>query len=286
MTEIVKAELERIAGIKNQKDGDYFLDGILYCGGCHEAKQAWVDWLPDADGNPQKKLVPIMCRCAVEEENREKQKKIDQRYVELQRHFDLAIQGQMRTMYTSVFCDDTAPGTPIARTCRDYVDRWEDMKRDNMGILFFGSKGTGKSFYASCIVNALRDRKIVACMTTTANLMTMLSAWDKTETMDAISRVPLLVLDDLGAERDTSYSAEMMYNVVNTRYAAQKPTIITTNLDLAEMQAETDLWRARIYDRAIEMCPITLRMQGESRRAGIADERKRKAREILRRAGA
>jgi len=113
----------------------------------------------------------------------------------------------------------------------------------------------------------------------------VLSAWDKSEALDAISRVPMLVLDDLGAERDTSYSAELMYTVINTRYNAQKPTIVTTNLDLAEMQSEEDMWRARIYDRVIEMCPITIRMQGESRRAGIADERKRKARELLRRNG-
>ncbi len=285
MTEIVRAELERMAGIKNRKDGDYIRDGILYCGECHEAKQAWIDWLPDADGNQQKKLVPVMCRCAIEEEQREKRRLAEERYTEAQRHFDLAIQGPMRTLYTASFADDTAPDTPIARTCRSYVDDWDEMKRGNYGILFFGSKGTGKSFYASCIINALRDQKVIACMTSTANLMSVLSAWDKSETMDAISRVPILVLDDLGAERDTSYSAELLYNVINTRYASQKPTIVTTNIDLADMQSEEDLWRARIYDRVIEMCPITIRMQGESRRAGIADERKRKARELLRRNG-
>lgn len=286
MDELVRAELERMAGMKNRCDGDYILDGILYCGECHEAKQAWVDWLPDEDGNPQVKLVPVMCRCAAEAERMEKERWAEQRYRETQRHFDLAIHGQQRLISMATFADDTAPDTPIARSCREYVEHWEEMKQDNMGILFYGSRGTGKSFYASCIVNALKARRIVACMTTTANLMQVLSGWDRGETMDAVGRVPLLVLDDLGAERDTSYSAELVYNVVNTRYNARKPTIVTTNLDYAEMQAEEDLWRSRIYDRVIEMCPIPIRMQGESRRAGIADERKRKARELLRRAGA
>ena len=285
MNELVRVELERMAAINNRKDGDYVQNGILYCGECHEAKQAWIDWMPDQDGNPTKNLVPVMCRCDVEAERREKERIEEERFANSLRHYNLMIHGQQAPISSATFGTDTAPLSPISRTCRQWVIRWDEMRQDNMGILFFGPKGTGKSFYASCIVNAMIERKVVAVMTTTANLMQVLSAWDKTETMEAISRVPLLALDDLGAERDTSYSAELMYNVINTRYNAGRPTIITTNLDLAEMRSETDLWRARIYDRVIEMCPITIRMDGESRRGAIADERKRKARELLREAG-
>lgn len=281
MTELVKKELDRIAGIKNRNPEDYEKGGILFCGKCHEAKQAWIDWLPDENGNPQRKLVPVMCRCAVEEERQEKQRKADERFIESLRHYVIAIHGQQRPVSVKTFRDDDGDSS-IRRACMRYVDRWEEMKADNMGILFYGSKGTGKTFYASCICEALKEKKVPAVMTTTANLMIRLSAWDKDEIMDALVRVPMLGLDDLGAERDTSYAAELMYSVIDARYKAQKPVIVTTNMDLAEMQEETDIWRSRIYDRVIEMCPITIKMDGASRRAGIADERKRKAREMLR----
>ena len=283
MIEFVRAEMERVASISNRKDGDYVQNGILYCGECHEAKQAWVDWLPDADGNAQKKLVPVMCKCALEEEQREKDREEELRFREALQHYTLEIHGPQPVISKATFADDTAPGSPISKTCRRYVEQWDEMKRNNMGILFFGSRGTGKSFYASCIVNAMIERKVRAVMTTTANLMQILSAtWDKSETLNAVNRVPLLALDDLGAERDTSYSAELMYNVINTRYNAKLPTIVTTNLDFGDMKAEEDIWRGRIYDRVIEMCPIAIPMTGESRRSGIADQRKALARELLR----
>lgn len=286
MTELVKAEMNRIAGISNRRTGDYVQNGILYCGECHEAKQAYIEWLPDADGNVEKRLVPVMCKCALEEEAREKEYAAEQRFRESLQHYQLTIHGQQPSLSVATFANDAEPEKPISATCRRYVARWDEMRRDNMGILFYGSRGTGKSFYASCIVTALRERRVVSVMTTTANLTQMLSGtWDKVIIMEAIGRVPLLVLDDLGAERDTSYSAELLYNIVNSRYNSRLPTIITTNLDLAEMRAESELWRSRIYDRVIEMCPIAIRMEGESRRSGIADERKRKARELLREAG-
>ena len=281
MTELVKKELDRIAGIRNRNPEDYEKGGILFCGKCHEAKQAWIDWLPDENGNPQRKLVPVMCRCAVEEERQEKQRKADERFIESLRHYVIAIHGQQRPVSVKTFRDDDGD-SPIKRACMRYVDRWDEMKADNIGILFYGGKGTGKTFYASCICEALKEKKVSAVMTTTANLMIRLSEWDKDEIMDALVRVPMLALDDLGAERDTSYAAELMYSVIDARYKAQKPVIVTTNMDLAEMQEETDIWRSRIYDRVIEMCPITIKMDGASRRAAIADERKRKAREMLR----
>jgi DNA replication protein DnaC len=164
------------------------------------------------------------------------------------------------------------------------VDEWEAMKEQNVGLLFFGAKGTGKSFYAACIANAIAEKQILTAFTSTANLMNILSTWDKTETMDAICRVPLLVLDDLGAERDTTYSAELMYNVFDSRCKARKPTIVTTNFDLKDMAEEKDLWRSRIYDRVTEMCPFLIRMEGKSRRKANADKRRQDAIEILRNA--
>lgn len=281
MTEYVKTFLEERARPPIEKRGDYKSNGILYCGECGEPKQAWVDWLPDKDGNVEKKLVPVMCKCARDKERREKEEREYQRFAEALRYFNVTITGNELSICTGYFRDDDSRGS-IARACKRYCEQWPEMKRNHMGVLFYGSKGTGKTFYASCIVNEMIEQHVVSVMTTTANLMNVLSKWDKEATMDAIRRVPLLALDDLGAERDTSYSAELMYNVIDTRCKCGLPTIVTTNLDFGDMKAEEDIWRGRIYDRVIEMCPIAIPMTGESRRSGIADQRKALARELLR----
>ena len=49
------------------------------------------------------------------------------------------------------------PQTGIARR---YVEHWEDMRTDNIGCLFWGGVGTGKSYLAGCIANALMEKEI------------------------------------------------------------------------------------------------------------------------------
>lgn len=263
-----------------QRDGDYECDGILVCGKCGQPRQAWIDWFPDEDGNQTQKLVPILCACDVEREQKEKDRIAQMDYDDAMRKIRLALHTQRDDVRWRFDMDDD-PGSPIARTCRKYAAEWDDMRKNNMGILFYGNKGVGKTFYAASICNELKKRRVVYGFTSVPNLMNALSAWDKTEIFDALTRAHLLVLDDLGAERNSDYAAEQIYAVIDARYKTGRPTIVTTNLDIEDMKNEGDILRGRIFDRVLEMCPITLKMQGQSRRGAIADERRRKARELL-----
>lgn len=64
----------------------------------------------------------------------------------------------------------------------------------------------------------------------------------------------LLIIDDLGIERDTEYALEQVYNIIDTRYKSGKPLIITTNLTLEELKNPIDVAHKRIYDRVLGMC--------------------------------
>ena len=273
--------VENLARQQPEKhDEDYTRDGILFCGTCGEPKQAWIDWFPDADGNAEKKLVRIMCKCDLKREQEEKDRKARADFEERM----LFVQTALHTMKDDVrwrFDMDENPNNTIAKTCRVYVAEWEKMKRENVGILFYGTKGSGKTFYATCIYNALKEKQILVGFTTAPNLMNILGKWDKTEIFDAITRPQLLVIDDLGAERSGSYSAELMYSVIDARYKTGKPTVVTTNMDKDDMEKEEDMWRSRIYDRIIEMCPIPLKFESQSKRKIIANERKQLAREVM-----
>lgn len=276
--------IERMASLTPQVlDGDYFIDDVLYCGKCQTAKQAWVDWIPDKDGKCEKRLVSVMCRCEQErfeaEEAAFRKAQFEMALSSARDAFGLFERGTEQI----TFAGDDDVRSPISRTCRKYVEKWEEMRRANIGILFYGNKGTGKSFYASCIANALADKMIPTTVVTTASLIG--AAQGKAERaaiIDHLNHFSLVVLDDLGAERDTSYGAEVLYSIIDARYRAGKPLIVTTNLDEGEMHGDTDPMRSRIYDRVLEMCSIPLKMLGESRRSGIADRRRELARELLR----
>lgn len=257
-------------------------DGIIYCGSCGAPKQAWIDWPADENGNVKRELLPVTCACEQERYERDKEQRRKEKF-EISLSLNRKIIGSDdRSLSGQNFEADDAPQSPISVTVRRYVEHWDEMRKDNIGILFFGSKGTGKSFYAASVVNALAEKGVMAGFATMPSLMSLLQGkWDKTEIMDAICRFQLLVLDDIGAERASSYSAETAYNIINARYESRKPTIVTTNVALADMQKETDPWYSRIYDRLSEMCPIRLKMTGESRRNKIYEERRDKARAIL-----
>jgi DNA replication protein DnaC len=73
------------------------------------------------------------------------------------------------------------------------------------------------------------------------------------------------VIDDLGIERETEYAKEQVYNVIDSRYRANLPMIITTNLSIDKIKNPTDIENGRIYDRIIERC-FPIEVKGQNRR--------------------
>lgn len=180
------------------------------------------------------------------------------------------------------FAADDRQDPVLSDVCRRYVDRWAEMEAQNIGILFHGTVGTGKSFYACAIANALVDQCIPAMVTSFPRLLNLLqSARDRQEIIDGLDRYPLLVLDDLGVERDSYYAAEQIYSVIDARTRAGKPLIVTTNLPYDELESPAAMPYKRIYDRILELCPVVLKMTGQSRRAQNAAAKKAAAKALL-----
>lgn len=268
--------IDRLAAMDNSAPGDYEKDGIRYCGTCHHPKQARVEL------NGETRLVPIACAC-VEAENREEQSARDRKLFlskidAMQMEYGVSDNSYRRM----VFSLDDGKNPKLSNVCRRYVERWEEMKADNLGMLFYGTCGTGKSFFACSIANALLERRVYATVTNFPRLLNLLQgARDRQELIDHLQRYDLLVIDDLGVERDSSYAVEQVFNVIDARARSGLPLIVTTNMTMDELKNPTSMQHARIYDRVLELCPITLKMTGESRRAGHAEARRSKAREIL-----
>ena len=103
---------------------------------------------------------------------------------------------------------------------------------------------------------------------------------ERIDYIDSIGRYDLLILDDLGVERNTSYAMEQMFQVVDRRYRSCKPLIVTTNLSLEQMKNAPDVEHSRIYGRILEYCAPIL-FSGKDMRKNNADTTKTTAREIL-----
>ena len=184
--------------------------------------------------------------------------------------------------------DNASVMTKQLAKAKEYAKKWDDFSREGIGLLLFGNVGTGKSYAAGCIANALIDRMISVLyfdMTDVVNRMHDIRisgnfGADRDSYLKRITRPDLLILDDLGAERNTSYGKERVFDIVNRRLLSRKPMIITTNIALSVMQKATDLDDRRIYDRVLEVC-VPVLFDGENFRRGNAAENLKKAARIL-----
>lgn len=269
--------ISRAANRDNSAPDDYEESGIRMCGKCHEPKQAFVV-LPGL-GNT---LVPTTCKCEREAEERRKAAQMQKDFCGGMERLQALYEISDYTYRRSTFGMDDMHNAKISEVCRRYVDHWTEMKADNIGILFYGTVGTGKTFLSCAIVNALLERLVPATVTNFSRLLNILqNTRERQACIDHLQAYHLLVIDDLGIERDSSYAAEQVFNVIDSRARARLPLIITTNLTMDDLKNPPSMQYARIYDRVLELCPITLKMTGESQRAKNAASRVAKAKQIL-----
>jgi len=147
----------------------------------------------------------------------------------------------------------------------------------------WGDIGTGKTFLAGCIANALLDQCIPVMMTTFGRILNTLTGMfqeDRNSYIDSLNQYSLLIIDDLGMERSTEFALEQVFNVVDTRYRSKKPLIVTTNLMLDELKNPCDLARSRIYDRILEVC-VPLKINNQNIRSINSETNFREAGNIL-----
>lgn len=260
--------------------GDYTgEDGLLYCGKCRKPKEAYF---PEGKSLFGRDRHPKECDCqrkrreTLETADRERKHREEVERLKRKGFTDPA-------MREWTFENDNGK-CPQMHNAHSYVERWEQIKEENHGLILWGNVGTGKSYFAGCIANALMEREVSVCMTNFALILNDLAASfkDRNEYISRLCSFPLLILDDFGMERGTEYGLEQVYNVIDSRYRCGKPLIVTTNLTLEELQNPEDTPHARIYDRLSEMC-TPVRFTGENFRKATAQAKMERLKTLLNR---
>lgn len=232
-------------------------DGLLHCSVCHMAVQTVIR-------HPftyKETKVRCICDCIQKERDAQKeQEKAQDIYRERIKCFAEA------KMADWTFANDDMKNAGITAAMKNYVKHFQKFKSEGKGLLLYGTVGTGKTYHAACIANALIDEGYSVRMTNFTRITNALfSAEDKNEYIDALNKCSLLILDDLGVERNTDYMLEQVFNIVDARYRSGLPFIVTTNLSAQELKKTEDIKLTRIYDRILERChPV--RVEGVSRR--------------------
>jgi DNA replication protein DnaC len=127
-------------------------------------------------------------------------------------------------------------------------------------LVIHGENGNGKTHLAAAIANYLRQHSVAVMFLNVPDLLDYLRnafaprhEWDDSnlsfeERFDAIKSAPVLILDDFGAESETQWANEKLYQILNYRTDLGLPTVVTTNLKLAAIEARL---RSRLGNRLI-----------------------------------
>lgn len=240
------------------KSMDKYLDdkGLLRCSKCHEQletiiKDEYTTKLP-------KGYLKVNCVCKCIKEEEEKRKHISIVHELKKMAFKDPEYAEM------TFEKDKYPNLMASKFAREYVKKWDEMLEENIGILFQGDCGVGKTFYSTCIANALLEKEITVYETNLPDLIydiTKNFGENRVEILTKVSKVSLLIIDDIGIERSTGFNLEKYFEIIDTRYKSKKPLILSTNLTDEELHT-TDQKYKRIYNRILSMTfPVKIECQ-------------------------
>lgn len=256
---------------EESKDYTNEVDGLVYCGLCNTPKQQIVEMCGE------KRKVPKNCTC--------KQKKMEKEQKEMQRRIliaglrEQAFEDSLLLKQTFEKEDGSLEHRILGER---YVEKFEEMEKENIGLLLTGPVGTGKTYLASAIANALIEKEISVKMTNFAIILNdmMNLEINKNKYIEKLNGNRLLIIDDFGIQRDTAFATEHIFNIIDSRYRANKPIILTTNLTISQLTDPNNLKEERIYSRILEMASPVI-FTKENRRIAKMKEKARKANMFL-----
>ena len=137
----------------------------------------------------------------------------------------------------------------LAQSFAEQPDGW---------LVFTGTYGCGKTHLAAAIANACQARGQAAYFVVVPDLLDHLRATYSPDSrvgydvlFEAIRAAPLLILDDLGSHSSTPWAQEKLFQLINHRYNARLPTVVTTNLALEDIDERLS---SRMYDQRVSVC--------------------------------
>lgn len=149
------------------------------------------------------------------------------------------------------------------KACREFVDTFSD---EFHNILLYGDTGVGKSFLSHCIAKELIDTSYSVVYFTAAQLFDIFAqntfgrrGDQDPDAQEHIYDCDLLIIDDLGTELPNSFTVSQLFICLNERILRRRPTIISTNLALDDIQS---IYSERTFSRISSNYTI-LRLTGD-----------------------
>lgn len=259
------------------REDEYLKDDVIYCKKCNTKRMFVSD-----DGT-----FKVRCICKCQEEEREK-KEEQQRLIDEQDRFKKL---QEASLLGERYIDVTFDNTDLNRNdsfitaynrCKKFCENRDTVLEKGYGMYLWGDSGSGKTHLMACMVNEL-TKNFMPCLFT--NFFEIAKAIKKTfnrslytesDFINQLTEVPFLFIDDFGTERvqkegSDTWLQERLYDVINKRYNAKKPTVFSSNLSFQQLIEEKGIMEKTI-DRVVEMSNAVIKVEGESYRFKLREQ--------------
>lgn len=239
----------------------------------------------------KKMKVPVMCECEIkiyEEQKELETRKENMLKLEKLRNHSLMDNKFKNCTFENFEVDEH--NKTYFNMANKYVMNFQEIKKENMGMMLYGPPGTGKTYLAFCIANELISKLTPVIAISSIGLLNKIKETYKKygsegeyEIIRSLKNASLLILDDLGAESSTEWAKEKLYEIIDSRYRDEKPMIITTNLTTNQLKNKLASGDGiyRTYDRIIEMC-TQVEVKGKQRRLETGQVKQDRLRDLLR----
>ncbi len=224
----------------------------------------WCEPACDCD-----KAVEERKRKKAREEELEEQKKIQDK---IKRLFSQSNIGERFKQRTFENFQVTKENKSAFDNAKKYSEVFGKLKNTGRGIFFTGPVGTGKTHLSASIHNYLINKQTPVIFDTSINLLGKIKQTygknqeEENKIISLYSKVDLLIIDDLGKEKPSFWVLEKLYEIINNRYEAMRPMVITSNFSIRELEirfSSIDEWIAKaITSRISENCSGVV-MNGE-----------------------
>lgn len=276
-------------GTEKPKEDEYIGEsGLSYCKKCKTSR-----WYISDD---HKFCIRTQCKCMQEETRRaEEEEARRKRFEEFNEQTKLSLLGNRYRNILFKHAVITPHNRSAYEKCSNYVKKLEEVKKNNIGLYIYGDNSSGKTFLTACLCNEiLWQSKGNRCIYT--NLATILNeiraSYDgngmgEVEILNRINYYDFAFIDDLGKEfigreynaSSSKWAEEKLFEVLNARYNAYKPTIFSSNYSIAELQTVLGLDKA-IVERINEMSTRVIKLEGDDFRASARETKSELAKKL------
>lgn len=257
-------------------------DGLPYCKKCKTPRffsidnGSWATW--------------GLCECKrAEQEQKEKEEQARKRMEEFNERKKLSLLGER---YKNIMFKDatlTKSNSKAYEKCKTYVDKSKEVYSNNIGLYIYGDNSSGKTFLTACMCNELVWKGYRCIYTNFATILTELLGKDvgSSVLLSRLQHFDFVFIDDLGKEfigreynpSSAKWAEGKLFEILNTRYNAHKPTIFSSNYSIGELASILGFDKG-IVERINEMATRVIKLEGDDFRSKVLKEKSEFAKKL------